>query len=400
MQDHKQRVAFFSYPFISHILPYLKMFEVIKEKYLLDLYTCEDGLPEIESHFDSVIRLKSMQKLRPDQLPKALLVVIGHTSSLVEEVENIWAFDKDMVPNLILSDFFSGYASIISKTHKINCVSLYSFFQTDPDTLNKLAEETATLPYTDTEKIQMNEEVAKIEKKYGFEFNKTKSGIFNMIELGYTENRISHSPKSYPYALSLLPDLKLMGPLFRDNGPSDFDFSTVSKKVIYFSLGTLFFVKEIFDIVTESFLSNLSKDFVLLVSCGSEEITEFIYKKYGEENLRSSGCIYRKSWNQIHVLGHSDLFISHLGYGSYLEGLFAKVPFIGVPFAYDQIFIANELLRLQIGEVIKTITNKEEWISKISLTTQDPKYRKNVEALNLEYGDPKEYLSYFSSLIN
>lgn len=138
----------------------------------------------------------------------------------------------------------------------------------------------------------------------------------------------------------------------------------------------------------------------MLVSCGSEEITEFINNKYGKQILEANGCYYRKSWNQIHVLNNCDLFVSHLGYGSYLEGLFAKVPFIGVPFAYDQLYIANEVLRLKIGEVIQDSTNEDEWSSKIQLVSQDPNYKHNVENLNLEYGDPTEYLSYFARLIS
>lgn len=240
--QHKQRIAFFSYPIISHILPYFKMFEIIKDNYWLDLYTCIEGHLDIEPYFHSVIRLKSMLKIEKDQLSKACFIIINHTSSIVEEIESFWAADEKMVPDIILCDFTCIYASIISNSRNIKCVSLLSIFLIDPDSLDILAEKTSTLPYSDTEISQMNEEEKKIENKYNFKFRRTKNGKINMIEFGSTEFRISHSPKNYPYAWPLLPDLKLLGPLFRVSETIDFDFTSISKnkKVIYFSLGTLY----------------------------------------------------------------------------------------------------------------------------------------------------------------
>ena len=73
-------------------------------------------------------------------------------------------------------------------------------------------------------------------------------------------------------------------------------------------------------------------------------------------------------WNQLGVLDRADLFLTHAGNGSFQEAMWKGVPTLAFPQGAEQFVIAQEIKRLNFGDIItkdETMESLEKIIKKI-----------------------------------
>ncbi len=135
---------------------------------------------------------------------------------------------------------------------------------------------------------------------------------------------------------------------FRFIGPSmmpradvaPIDFTTITKPIIYISLGTLVNL-------TPSFYKKCIKafqgeDVTVIMSLGS------VVSRESLGNIPDNFMVF-PSVPQLEVLRHAALFITHGGMNSVNEALYYGVPLLVVPFFFDQPAIAARVEELHLG---------------------------------------------------
>lgn len=188
----------------------------------------------------------------------------------------------------------------------------------------------------------------------------------NFIKMGLRKNNIIPAgPKKIDYSIN--PEIK-----FNKN-----------KKNIYISFGDYIMNKIIkVDQSIEIFIFNFFKNMIKILEDKKSEydvyITLFDNFKFNI-NWPDNFNIYRYV-NQLFMLDHADIFITHCGNNSFNEALLKKVPIIGIPFFGDQITVANKIEQLKLG-VIFPLTpdfNKDNKYERKNLTPE-----KLLEAITL-----------------
>ncbi|KAL0486451.1 UDP-glycosyltransferase [Acrasis kona] len=133
-------------------------------------------------------------------------------------------------------------------------------------------------------------------------------------------------------------------------GCIDFMDKLPNKSCVFVSVGSHADLSVEQAVLIASTLSDLRVPFVILKRENKEQLVEAL------EKSNSLSCGYITEWApQLQILSHPSikLFISHAGFGSMIEGIFAGVPFITAENAADQ-FLDSKIL-LQLGASLGSI---------------------------------------------
>lgn len=201
----------------------------------------------------------------------------------------------------------------------------------------------------------------------------------------FISNLMNFSPLNICYTVKeLQPNSdKLDSTKFKFVGPSiniklhdenEFDYEVLKKPIVYIAIGTI--------LSSEKFFLSCGKAFqdihgTVIFSVGSSDMGTKI------ENLNTN-FIVRKSVNQIDVLRHSDVFITHGGMNSVHESLMLGVPLCVYPFQAEQKFVADAVVRTECGVLIKKIESKEIFEAAFSVLNSK-KYKKNCLDLSKNF---------------
>ncbi len=395
------KIAYFGSPFLGHILPYLNLFEILKENYGIDMYNSKNFTKEFNCYFDNVHYLESTIDINPDDIFLTFFKICIPT---YEEITNLW--DKySYIPSIIISDQAATYAPFISKRYNIPCFSIEVSFPLDEKGLDKFSE--IFLNDFGKDKInklnQFNMIIKQIEEKFETKVKKTLSNYPNHLLLSLNKISVCLAPPDYKFKY---PINKLcFGPIFRNEGSLDFNLEKYkNSKIVFVSLGTLYGSKNIFyKNIILCCLKLFKSDIVFLISICDDKIRNEIFKEFDNKYLERKGIIIRSYWNQIKILKYCDLFISHCGYGSFQEAIYFKVPILAYPLKSDQFFIADEVKKLVIGEILPDLFDENILYCNIYQLLKDKKYKKNIEfyssLIKPEKTIPK-YLKLIESLIH
>lgn len=391
------KIAYFGTPFLSHVLPFLKLFRKLNDNYGIDMYNSKTFTKEFNYYFNNIFYLESTVDINYSN--DIYLTFFKICIPTYEEITNLW--DKhSYVPSIIISDQAATYAPFIAKKYNIPCFSLISSFPLDEESLDRFSKNFLNnFNNKDTKINQFNIIIQQIENKFGIKVKRTLSGHPNHFLLGLNDISISLVPHGYCFKTPI--NILCFGPMFRDIGSLDFDFETYkNNKVIFVSLGTL--IKQSKDFYKNIILCCLKyfqyKAIFLISICNEKTINE-IFEEFQEQKLETKGIIIKPYWNQLKVLKHSDLFISHCGYGSYQESIYYKVPILAYPLKSDQFFIAEEIKRLNIGKILPNSFNEDILYNNISQLLEKKNYKKNIEKYS-SLMNPAETISKYIKLID
>lgn len=121
---------------------------------------------------------------------------------------------------------------------------------------------------------------------------------------------------------------------------ADFDWENMKRPIIYIAMGTMIerFAKSIYDACFEALAE---VDATVIASVG-ELVDSF-------EELPDNVFAYSRV-AQIDVLRHVDLFITHGGMNSVNEAVYTGTPMLVNPLINDEMVIAEQIVRLNIGK--------------------------------------------------
>ena len=157
----------------------------------------------------------------------------------------------------------------------------------------------------------------------------------------------------------------------RKNDSDITDYSQLPHPMVYLSMGTVW--KGAFDM--DSLIRSFTKQGYSLVMAGVE-LTGGI--AYGEN------VIVKKHINQIEVLKHCDVFITHGGMNSVNEALYWGVPLCLHPFQTEQAIVADRVVEFGCGLRINTL-DTNTIIRNVDRLLKEKSFRKNSEKLGVSF---------------
>jgi MGT family glycosyltransferase len=377
-------IAYFPFPLKGHLIGYNNLFNTLSQKHGVDIYVHKG---KYDANFSNVIRLKSKEDVEEDPFIFKTIYELSHDA--VAEVEEIWS-KANYKPKLILADLFGLHGFILAKKHNVPAINLFSAFPVPNTYMESVAQMFLQNPFLQENLAKMKQDFEKMETAHNVKINKVH-GIPNLGNLIDCEAILSYSPPEYPHIAKGEP-YTLCGPILREEKVGcSFDFEKYQdKKFVYISLGTVFnFNEKFYQMVIDSFNETFSESHVFLISLSNKNIKEKLSVSNDFESLEKKGLIISSFWNQIEILEKCDLFITHGGHNSYLEGMFRKCPMICYPQGADQFYIAQEIKRLGFGEVIGHDVTIELLASTIKKVLADPSYKNNLSVCSSWFNTQK-----------
>ena len=151
------------------------------------------------------------------------------------------------------------------------------------------------------------------------------------------------------------------------------------KKLIYISLGS----------VNTDFV-----DFYKMCISAFRDTAYIVYMSIGRKNKVSElgeipdNFVVDNFLPQRELLNYADAFITHAGFNSVNEAIYAGVPMLALPLVNDQMMTAKRIAELVLGlsEDMKTLT-ADKLIEKTELLLADDKFKDNCMALSAEIKD-------------
>ena len=148
------------------------------------------------------------------------------------------------------------------------------------------------------------------------------------------------------------PKLQELLKSFKKNNPKmDNNSENADRKLIYVSLGTVFFNNiVVFDTIIETFREINRDDLMIVISVGKEYKNLFTERKKRGSIVIPENIILVEFAPQIDILERASLFITHCGMNSTSEAIHYGVPIIGIPIKADQPRVAFRICdELKLG---------------------------------------------------
>lgn len=279
-------------------------------------------------------------------LVKSFVVLVSSlikTTNLV--VENLIEDINEFKPDYIIHDSISIWGNYAAKVCSIQTVTSIStfVFSKDITSIKDTISFILGMSFKDIRLLISSSMLnRKIANRLAIKQNDFLSNLMNLsgLNICYTVKELQ--PKSEKLDPA---KFKFVGPSINYNikDKNEFDYEKLAKPIIYIALGTI--------LNSEKFFMNCGKalqnfDGTAIFSVGSTEIIS----KIKEIN---SNFIVRKMVNQLNVLSHTDLFITHGGMNSVHESLMLGVPLAVFPFQTEQKSVTEAVVRNGCGVQIK-----------------------------------------------
>lgn len=177
-----------------------------------------------------------------------------------------------------------------------------------------------------------------------------------------------------------------VGSTFGDNGPELARFLRREGKFVYLSFGSMSARYEL----AKDLLARIARcmsgleGYNLIVQAGAfaRDLEPFV----------ADNVIVQERVDQIGLLRSIDVAISHGGYGSFKECVASGVPFIAIPFSFDQPGNARIAMDLGIGACIDPEQFEEAaFLEALNRLATDPSYKENLARLSDPQRDEQEF---------
>ena len=207
-----------------------------------------------------------------------------------------------------------------------------------------------------------------IQKKFGLRYGDiAKEMVYNAPNLNFT-----YTVRDFQIYSNEFPDTnyKYVGPAIGDRVEQDFDFSKMTKPIIYISLGTLLntsaaFFRKCIDAFRDEPVS-------VIISIGKT------VKKEQLGEIPDNIFIY-PFVPQLKILKRASLFITHGGMNSVNEALYYGTPMLVIPVGNDQPRVAQQIEDLHLGKYLKRkILTPSILKDNAKMILQDTSYKENI----------------------
>jgi len=345
------KVIFFSIPAHGHTNPTLPLVkELVQQGEEVIYYSTETFKEKVIATGAIYKEYKIHEVLLLDQnvaknLASLYLLLIKVTQLMLDDLlEDI----RTIKPDYIIHDgicAWGRYAAAVSFIPAISSISTFAF-------TNKVISLKKFFMFVHQVKFIGIKHIAKAVMMQYKMFEKYSVRPMGFIETMMNEERLNivYTSKLMQPGSKYFSDdkYKFIGPSIseRHNDPDTTDYSKMKRPLIYISMGTVW--KD--DFKCDDIIESLSgQDYTLVVSGKSENS---LYT--GNERI-----IIKTHINQMEVLKHCDVFITHGGMNSVNESLYWEVPMCLYPFQMEQVENVNRVVEIKCGVRIKKLNSKE-----------------------------------------
>lgn len=342
---------FFSVPAYGHVNPSLPLVaELVRRGHRVIFVNTEDfrGLVEAlgaEFRAYSAIGNDFFEGLDGKRPQKVALALIMAAERLIPEA---LALANQIKPDYLIYDTacpWGSFAAQITKLPAVVSMSLMAVASPPPSALLKgdMLITALSILFTDIDKgLDANRRSRALGKKY----NVPPLGLLDIFNAKGDLVLSYASTYFQPYANTVASNVRFIGRTL-DDSPTDPSFSferVAGRRLIYVSLGTINNDDVgFFKMCIEAFAG---RDEFVIMSTG-KRIDPAVFG-----TLPANIAIY--AWvPQLDVLRRASLFVTHGGLGSVHDGLYFGVPLLLVPQQGEQRFIANRVVELGAGLLLK-----------------------------------------------
>lgn len=260
----------------------------------------------------------------------------------------------------LVHEGFFIFANKLAEELKLPRIRLFSTFAFNEDVLNHILETGGKHLKTIKKSHPMN-----IFLTGYFDYFKDMmetNDLLDEITTNVPDLNITYTSRSFQYLSEQFDEKRFyfVGPPIVEDKikKAGFDWDNMRRPIIYIALGTMVdrFSKAIF----EACFDALGKVGATIIASVGNLADKF-------DDLPSNVFVYPRV-AQIDVLHHVDLFITHGGMNSVNEAIYAGVPMFVHPIVNDEMVIAEQIERLQIG---KRLNLKEATPHEIRTTAFD-----------------------------
>ncbi len=431
MKTCKKRALIFVPSISGHINPTIKLANYLSRMGFDVIYLCDRSIVEkpylkafkkisFSFSFFTPYTLLANGKLRlSDYWEGFLLVLTGsYFREALDQLEQLEVKLNDLQPDVLFIDVFYSHIYVLLKEKNFRVVFLQTMFSTYyakniPPPQSSIIPNSSYYSYiriliawkslviynrirgtvNNLLRIGPDSLVRRISKKRNIPIDDYSNKLIKSFHLGVMGHEIVLAPEELDWPRSekisfqtyLGPSVNMsrieeVGRDFTEKWKNILDQKKYNSdlKIIYCCLGSVAkvhisdtWIKRFYHLVSE--VVSRQRDWLLIISTGGLD-TDLMTRSF-------PNCHVFKWVPQLSVLSHSDVFITHAGLNSLMEGVLSKVPLICFPLSrkWDQMGNASRIVFKQLGvrgNIKRISSNKlSNMICQVLYTTT---YRKNV----------------------
>lgn len=370
------KIIFLNLPAHGHINPTLALINELTDRWHEVIYY---SFPEFKekiiatwaiykeyTHAKNLVDNKKLLESMPFMYYK-----IMEASYLI--IDDLISDMKELKPDLIIHDAVSFWGKSLNKITKIPTISSFACWLLTLKWIGikKTIKETLKTKTKDIKHfLQAQKYYKKICKKYNLHKEFFLHNIMNTADLNivYTSREFQADQKS-------LPDkhYKFVGPSIsvRNETFDKINLKDTKKPIIYIALWTI--INDNISFYNNCINALKTINATVIMAVGKNTNIK-IFKKL------PSNFIIKNYVNQLEILRHTDIFITHWGMNSVQEWLLNAVPLIVRPYIIEQDVIASQIKKTWCGIILKK--NSIETIKKaIEKVIENKQYRANCKKM-------------------
>ncbi len=375
------KVIFFSIPAHGHTNPTLPLVkELIANGEEVIYYSTDEFREKVIATGASYREIKVVDEIDIEKAGKNLAFLYYILTKVTQAIINDLIEEIRIVkPDYIIHDAICSwgrYAAEICNIPAVSSVTTFAF-SNKVITFSKLIRFLRQAGFTGIMQMIMARHIQlKMQREYGVKAGYFIDTMMNEEKLNIVFTSELLQPDSVNFDKS---KYKFTGPSMaeREKDSDTTDYSKMKRPIIYISMGTVwknnFIIEDIIDA-----LIDLNYTLVISGTCADK-------KYYSYDNV-----IIKEHINQIEVLKHCDLFITHGGVNSVNESLFYGVPLCVHPFQMEQEENAERIVELNCGIRINKL-NKTEIRSAVLQIIGNNMYKENCRKISDSFHDAGGY---------
>lgn len=369
------KIAFFCIPAHGHTNPTLEVVRELTsrghEVWYYSYRSMQEKIEATGARFISCDGYDMELSLAPEDGARISTDLAFATQVLVETTlalgKGIEAELKAWQPHCIVSDSMAVWGKALARKLEIPFVSSTTTFAFNKQSARTMRQSPGELFKMLFSMDKINKSIKRLQEN-GYPIKNILDIIQNDNE---TDTIVYTSPEFQPFADTFSDRYLFVGPSIRKTASAQEEKSSSGKKQIYISLGTVNNNNRNFYLNCIEALRSLPIDGVISVG----ELTDL--KSFGKlpENVRVESRV-----DQIALLQHTDVFLTHCGMNSVNEALYFQVPLILFPQTTEQKSVASRTAQLGAGVYLPG-TDPAAIQRTIQEVLSNSDYKKNAEKI-------------------
>jgi MGT family glycosyltransferase len=382
------KIVFYSTPAHGHINPTLPLIsELIKRGEKVVYYSTKlfkDMVTSTGAEYREYVHLQNFDTIAAGKNLALLYFMVAQATK--EMLPTLISEIKEIDPDYIIHDalcMWGRHISSITKKPAINSITTFAYSNKNQNIRNTLFF---------IKKVGLRGILLMI-KAYSTQKELCKlngTTPLHFIDSMMNEeplNIVYNSREFQPHQEYYNQQYQFVGPSIavRSKDPDTTDYAALKRPLIYISMGTIW---------TGSY------DIRVLIKALEEFKCTLVFSCSENIDIGQTENVYvRNHVNQLEVLKHADLFITHGGMNSVNEGLFNHVPLCIYPFQAEQDEVAYRVVELGCGEILENMSEAEIKI-KVRKILRNKEYTDNCIYIANSFKDSGGYKKASDIILN